>query len=71
MCEPFRPPDRGEKADWVFPEKFGNVWTWPVNYKSKQQLRLFDRSSWQNILKILGRIRYLIRAELTVECGTC
>lgn len=37
-----------------FLEEFGNVRTWQVNHRSRQQIRLFDRLSWQNISGFLG-----------------
>lgn len=67
----------GEKGtDWGFSEKFGNTRVWRANYRSRQLIRLFDRSSWLNISRFFSRVSYLIRTGFRmwsdfIVCGTC
>lgn len=53
--ELFRPLFIMKKGtNWVVSEEFGNVRAWQANYGCRQQIQLFDRSSWQNISGFLG-----------------
>ena len=78
MGEVFKPPFIGEKGtDWKFPEEFGTIRTWQANDGSRQQVRLFDTTFWQDKSQdALAEHFYLIRAEFRVQSnslgrGTC